>query len=62
MREQYWSVNPEQPIINKRAKPDPDLQPLYYEQNGTYYESGIYINPLELKQSDLFPALPEETD
>lgn len=49
-----------QPVIDKKSKPDPDLQPLYYKKNGTYYELGIYINPSELKQSDLFPALPEE--
>ena len=41
---------------------DLNLQPLYYKRMGDYHESGIYINPSKLKQSNLFPALHEETD
>lgn len=55
-------IKSEQLIIDKKQKSDsdPDLLPLYYKKNGAYHESGIYIDPSKLEQSDLFPALPEE--
>ena len=54
----------EQPIVNKKPEQGStlNLQPLYYKKNDTYYETGLYVNPSKLKQLDLFPALPEETD
>lgn len=57
-------IKSEQLIVDKKPKQDQksNLQPLYYKKNNTYHESGIYINPSELKHSDLFPELPEETD
>ena len=51
-----------QPIMNNNPKQAPDLQPLYYKKNDIYYETGLYVNPSEFKQSDLFPELPKETD
>ena len=63
-RQQMWLIKSEQLIIDKKPKsepdPSPDLQPLYYRKNGTYYETGLYIDPSKLH--NLIPALPEETD
>lgn len=38
---------------NQESDSESNLQPLYYRRNGAYYESGVYVDPSKLKQTDL---------